>query len=267
MKKTTLLFIVFFFFFSFYIVYDNFIKKGFVFGHRYVYDINNFDTSSSDINLKAGKTLQFRFHNSYDDEISICELHVPKNYSKDKEIPIFVWFAPGNGSYSVKNVPALVDFDEYFILALPYLNNQLPRLAIQGGNIDQFWEYDKPMFEYVIDNIPNLSEDVRIAAGFSSGAHFVSSALDRDWIGFTDFFTGYIIHEGGGAPQMTYKGIKPFHKILITYGDSYNSYGKLVADMMKQVRKDITVYAVPNTKHELNSQSIEYIKEWINETF
>lgn len=82
MKKTTLLLIVFFFFFSFYIVYDNFIKKGFVFNDRYVYDINNFDTSSSDINLKAGKTLQFRFHNSYDDEISICELHVPKIIQK-----------------------------------------------------------------------------------------------------------------------------------------------------------------------------------------
>jgi len=267
MRGWRLLFLVFGSFFIFYFIYNTFIKKNYTFFKSYKYEINDFDTSSSTVSFDAGKTLRFEFHNSYDDEVSICELRVPENYSEDKQIPIFVWFAPGNGSYSVKNVPPFIDFDEYFVLALPYLDNQLPRIAIQNGYIDEFWDYDRPMFEYVIDLIPNLSEDIRIAAGYSSGAHFVGSALDRDWLGFTDFFTGYVIHEGGGAPDMTYKGIKPSHKILVTYGKSINSYGKLVADMMTQSHENISVYGIADTGHEINSQTISYIKNWIEENF
>lgn len=248
-------------FVSIYIVYENVIKDTFV------YDIKDFETASEDIDLKAGKTMQFRFHSSYGEDVSVCELKVPKNYSKDKPSPIFVWFAPGKGSYSVQKVPPFVDFDEYFVLALPYFKNQLPRLAIQGGFIDDFWDYNKPMFDYVIHNIPNLSKNKRIAAGFSSGAHYVGSGLDRNWDGFTNFFTRYVIHEGGGAPDMTYKGIKPSDKILLTYGDSSNGYGKVVEEFITRDHKNVTVYAVPNTGHEITPQTLEYIRGWIDYTF
>ena len=219
------------------------------------------------VEFKAGKTIQFEIKNPYNETTSICELRVPTNYSKNKETPIFVWFNHGGGSYNVKNVPEFVDFDEYFVLALPYLDNQLPRIAIKEGHIDELWEYDRPMLEYVINLIPNLHSNIKIAGGFSSGAHFVASGLDRDWEGFTDFFTGYIIHEGGYAPEMTYQGIQSSDDVLVTYGSSIDSYGKLVAEMMKQYHSNITEYAVPDTGHEITPQTIEYIRDWVDERF
>lgn len=233
-----------------------------------VYEINTSDPDAKEVKLKAGKTIKLKIHDSYTNQDSICELRVPENYSKLEPTPIFVWFSPGKGSSSISSVPHFVNFEDYFILALPYLDNQLPRLAIKDGTIDEFWDYDYTMLAYVINIIPNLSSNTRIAGGFSSGAHFVASGLDRDWAGFTDFFTGYIIHEGGYAPEMVYSGIKPSDKILVTYGASINSYGKLVAQMMSQEHKEnLTVYAVPDTGHEITTQTTEYIKNWLDENF
>lgn len=228
-----------------------------------VYEINDFEAKSTDIELKPGSTIQFKFQDTYEDTMRICELRVPENYSEDRLMPIFVWFSPGHGSYSVESVPSFVDFSEYFVLALPYLNNQLPRLAIRDGYIDDLWEYDKPMLEYVKTIIPNLSSSRRIAAGFSSGAHFVATGLDKDWEGFTDFFTGYVIHEGGYAPKMIFNGIEPSDKVLVTYGVNFDSSAKTVAQLIAQDRANVTVYGVPNTKHEITDETLKYVRAWI----
>jgi len=198
----------------------------------------------------------------------VCEMRIPENYKADKPVPLLVWFSPGGGSNSVGSVPHIVDFSEFLVVAIPYPNHKLPRLAVKAGKeqIDSFWEYEKPMLEYVRDIVPNISESVRIAGGFSSGAHLVGSGLDRDWLGFTDFFTAYIMHEGGYAPDMTYQGVKDKHKILITYGLQNNSYGRVVAREMKKAGINPTVKRLPHTGHNMSQESINAIREWVELT-
>lgn len=237
-------------------------------GFRYLgHNIIHHQEGNSIINFKPSSTIQFKINNPYNETISICELRVPENYKKDIEIPIFVWFGPGHGNNNIKNVPEFVDFKNFFILALPYLDNQLPKKAIKEGYIDEFWEYSHPMLEYVLNRIPNVSQNIRIVAGYSSGAHFIGSGLDRNWEGFTDYFTGYILHEGGYAPEMTYEGLYPLDEVLVTYGLKYDSPVKIVAELMMQNHKNTTTYALPNTGHEITPETIKYIRRWVEEKF
>lgn len=261
MKKLLIFLIVPIVFIGSFFMYTAFLQ------HTIVYEIENGEVKGQQIKLTVGKTLQFQLYDSYKDIKSVCELRVPENYSSNKPTPLLVWFSSGQGSHSIKDVPAFVDFKEYFVLALPYLNNQLPRLAIKQGSINAMWEYDKVMLDFVRTLIPNLSHNRRIAAGFSSGAHFVGAGLDLKWSGFTDFFTAYILHEGGYSPNMEYKGIKSTDKVLVTYGDAIRSYGKVVADAMVSKHLNIDVYAVPNTGHEINEATTLYVRNWIERTF
>ena len=41
------------------------------------------------VELKAGETIQFKINNPYNNTICICELRVPKNYSKEKQTTYF----------------------------------------------------------------------------------------------------------------------------------------------------------------------------------
>ena len=37
--------------------------------------------------------------------------------------------------------------------------------------------------------------------------------------------------------------------------------------MMKQEHENITEYEVPNTGHEITPQTVEYIRDWVDERF
>ena len=195
----------------------------------------------------------------------VCEIRIPENYKAETRVPLLVWFSPGGGSSSVASVPPVVDFSAFLIVAIPYPDHKLPRLAIDAGKkkIDSFWAYEKPILGYVKDLVPNISIETRIAGGFSSGAHLIGSGLDRDWSGFTDFFTAYVIHEGGYAPDMTYQGVQDSHKILITYGTQHKSYGRVVAREMQRAGVHPTVKKLPNTGHNMSQEAINTIRKWI----
>jgi len=225
------------------------------------------ETPTHPFQLIPGKTLRLSIPQflANDNKKRVCEVRIPESYRPEASVPILVWFGPGGGSSHVSSIPSIVDKTKFLLVALPYPDNRLPRLAIKAGHekIDEFWEYEKPMMEYIKDVIPNIHPTIRIAAGFSSGAHLVASGLDRDWNGFTDFFTAYILHEGGYSPDMKFRGVNSHHKILVTYGLQNDSYGRVVAREMKKSGVMPTVKKLGHTGHSMSQESIDAIKEWI----
>ena len=222
---------------------------------------------SNDISqLAPGKTLRLEVPQvlANDSKQRVFEIRIPEHYKPDDSIPLLVWFSPGNGSNSISSIPPIVDKTKFLLVAIPYPDNQLPRVAIEANTIDNFWDYEKPMLDYVKYMIPNIDPNIKIAAGFSSGAHLVGSGLDRNWIGFTDFFTVYILHEGGGSPSNTYQGAKSTHKILVTYGLQNNSYGQVVVVNMKKSGIVPDVIKLTNTGHTMSQESIDAIRGWVN---
>ncbi len=225
-------------------------------------------TERTGITLTPGSTLHLEVPQFYteDGKKRVCELHIPEQYRKDEPVPLLVWFSPGKGSSSLGSVPDIVDKSKFLVLALPYPDNKLPRLAVKAGKIDTFWAFEAPMLEYVRDLVPNISERVRIAGGFSSGAHLVGSGLDREWFGFTDFFTTYIMHEGGYSPSMKFQGVKEGDKLLVTYGLQNNSYGKVVVREMNKAGLHPTVKKLPHTGHNMSQEAIDSMREWVEYT-
>jgi hypothetical protein len=224
------------------------------------------ETSNDISQLAPGKTLRLEVPQALanDSKQRLFEVRIPEHYKPDDSMPLLVWFSPGGGSNSISSIPPIVDKTKFLLVALPYPDNQLPRVAIKSNTIDSFWEYEKPMLDYLKYMIPNIDTKIKIAAGFSSGAHLVGSGLDRNWIGFTDFFTIYILHEGGGSPSNTYQGVKSIHKILVTYGLQNNSYGQVVVLNMKKSGILPNVIKLPHTGHEMSQESIDAIKGWVD---
>lgn len=123
------------------------------------------------------------------------------------------------------------------------------------------------MLERVKLLIPNISETVRIVGGSSSGGHLIGSALDLEWPGFADYFTAFVLHEGGTSPNMTFQGVPEDAKVLVTYGGQ-STAKKWQAYFMEKFRaahEATTFIEIPNAGHGLNKEGKLAIQEWIVE--
>lgn len=196
-----------------------------------------------------------------------CEVRIPENYTESGRFPIFVWFSGGAGSFRVQAARDMVDFDKFIVVALPYPDGRLPRLGVRDGGIEDFWEFQYPMLQRVKAMIPNISEDVRIAAGLSSGGHLLGSAIDLNWPGFTDYFTAFALHEGGYAPHMTYTGISEATKVLITYGgkSKVKAWQSSFMAKFRAAHERTTYIEIPEAGHGLNDDGRKAIYQWIVE--
>jgi|GEM_PF-1797075 len=219
--------------------------------------------------LKAGTILTLDFPElgkMAKNQPTQCEIHIPASYSEGKVFPLLVWFNGGKGSHRVGSARGLVDFDQFVVAAIPYPDGRLPRLAVEDGKVDEFWEYQQPILEAIQKTVPNLSEAVRIAGGFSSGGHLVGSALDQNWKGFTDFFTAFVLHEGGTSPQMEYRGLRSKHKVLVTYGKQSTSleWQLYFNEKMKAAHRRAEFISIENCGHALNQNARSAIRGWID---
>lgn len=196
-----------------------------------------------------------------------CELSIPKNYDPANPVPLLVWFSGGKGSYRTSGANGLVDFDEFLVLALPYPDGRLPRLAVAAGEIDEFWEFQRPMLDRVMEMAPNICSKLRIAGGASSGGHLVGSALDQKWRGFCDYFTAFVLHEGGTSPNMTFSGTRSSHRILVIYGEvsTARQWQMFFINKIKEARGRMTFLEVPGAGHGLNGDGRRMIRKWIDD--
>lgn len=213
-------------------------------------------------------TLEFpELGNMAKEESARCEVRIPENYTETERFPIFVWFSGGKGSCKVSKASQMVDFDKFIVVALPYPDGRLPRLGVRDGGIEDFWEFQYPMLQRVTALIPNISETVRIAAGQSSGGHLLGSSIDLDWPGFTDYFTAFVLHEGGYAPHMTYQGITDATQVLVTYGENSKSKPWQESFMRKfKAAHDRTTYIeIPEAGHPITTAGKQVIHQWIEE--
>lgn len=229
---------------------------------------------SEEASLKPGEVLTLDFPelgNMAKGKPAQCQLRVPKNYDPRQPVPLLVWFSGGGGSHLVKSAGGIVDFDAFLVVALPYPNGRFPRLAVEAGadEINKFWEFLNPMVERVIELVPNISEDIRIAGGSSSGGHLVGSALDQKWRGFCDYFTGFILHEGGTSPEMEFSGTRSSHRILVIYGEKSvaRKWQSYFNERFEQARGRTSFIEVPGAGHGLNAAGKELIRGWVDENF
>lgn len=226
--------------------------------------------AESDV-LMPGQTITLDFHelgNMAKELPAECQLRLPDNYNATDRFPILVWFGGGGGSSDVGGARGIVDFKEFIVVALPYPDGRLPRLGVRDGGIEDFEVFHTAMLKRVLERVPNISEDVRIAAGSSSGGHLLGSALDLDWPAFTDYFTSYVLHEGGYAPSMTYRGVREGTEVLIISGGKSKSrpWQQSFQRKFREAYPSATFIEVAEAGHGLNDEGRSAIFEWINQS-
>lgn len=229
--------------------------------------VKNTETSATTAGAPIpGQIITLEFPNlppMADNQPSKCEIHIPSSYTADKTFPLFVWFGGGKGSFKVGGTKSLVDFDKFIVVALPYPEGRLPRIAVNEGKIDEFWEYLKPMLEEVKRTVPNISDKLRIAGGSSSGAHLTGSGISQKWKGFSDYFTAYVLHEGGYAPTKNYDAARR-KPVLVIFGEKSTAYGwqKGFNESIKNSRAKLTFIGIPEDGHGLSAEGRKRIREW-----
>ena len=196
-----------------------------------------------------------------------CEVSIPKTYDPAKPVPLLVWLGGGKGSHSVGGARGLVDFDRFVVVALPYPKGRLPRLAAEDGGavIDAHWAFARPMLERVAQVVPNIDPQRRLVAGTSSGGHLIAYGLDRGWPGFADYFTAFIVHEGGAKPLTPRLPGAKGKRLLVVYGEESESlsWRTWFNWHVERSGAEAKIVGVPRAKHGLNEDGKKVIREWI----
>jgi len=195
-----------------------------------------------------------------------CEVHIPKSYEAGRPVPLLVWFGGGKGSQHVAGAAGVVDFDRFVVVALPYPGGKLPRLAAQDGDVARHWEFQQVMMRKVTELIPNIDPRVRVVAGTSSGAHLIGSGLSLEWPGFVDYFTLFVLHEGGVAASNKYPGAKG-RRLLVIWGEESPAFKWQLLFNWRIGRADarVSYRSIPGAGHGLTPRGREMIRTWIEE--
>lgn len=221
--------------------------------------------------LAPGSILTFNFPElgeMHDKLPAACEVSIPKNYDPMKPVPLLVWFGGGKGSHQVGGARGLVDFDRFVVVALPYPNGKLPRLAAQDkGPVDAHWTFQRAMLNRVVERVPNIDPRLRLVAGTSSGGHLIAYGIDRGWPGFADFFNVFILHEGGAQPfTHRFPGAKG-KRLLVVYGEETDSltWRTWFNWQVEKSGAEATIIGIPGAGHGLNEDGRRVIRTWTDD--
>ena len=200
------------------------------------------------------------------DLTAACEVSIPKNYDPAKPVPLLVWFTGGKGSNRVAGANGLVDFDRFVVVALPYPNGHDMRTVIKEGGMETVRTYHQAMMARVVELLPNIDPRVRIVAGSSNGAHLIGTALSLEWAGFVDYFTLFVLHEGGSSASNKYPGAKD-KRLLVIWGEKSEAlkWQLLFNWRIGQPGAHVSYHSVPEAGHGLDARGRELIRAWITE--
>lgn len=212
-------------------------------------------------------TLEFPELGEMQDKLpAACEVSIPKAYDAAKPVPLLVWFGGGKGSHQVAGAKGIVDFDRFVVVALPYPSGRLPRIAGQEGDVAKHWAFQEVMLRKVAELVPNIDPAVRVVAGTSSGAHLIGNGLSLEWPGFVDYFTLFVLHEGGYAASNKYPGAKD-KRLLIIWGENSEvlKWQVLFNWRIGQPGARVSYHSVPEAGHGLDARGRGMIRAWIEE--
>lgn len=203
----------------------------------------------------------------HDQKPAACEVHIPASYDAAKPVPLLVWFGGGKGSSSVGGANGLVDFDTFVVAALPYPDGNFPRLAAKEGKVDGYWDFHRVMLDRIRQLVPNIDPRLRLVAGTSSGGHYIAYGIDRAWPGFADYFTTFVIHEGGAQPLTPGIPNAKGKHLLVVHGEESTSivWRGWLNWNLHLGGADATYIGVPKAGHGLNADARNVIRGWIDE--
>lgn len=196
------------------------------------------------------------------------QIRIPENYKADQPVPLILFMAGGEGSENCDGASAFVDPQNYILVAFPYSKKYpSPMKACIAGQTDELIAFQKPMLERLKLLVPNSDPLNRVVVGTSNGAHSIAVASCDGWDEFTDFFSAYVMHEGGGSKSGNFKALKRKDVYVMMGADSTNrAFAEGIAKAVEKSNPRVETYATPGEGHGIGDKSREAAKAWIEKT-
>lgn len=196
------------------------------------------------------------------------EVSIPAGFDPARPTPLLVWISGGFGSHSVSGARGLVDFDKYVVVALPFPDGRSPVHAAKAGELEGHRELALTLLDRVRELLPNLDPRVRYVAGTSNGGHLIGYAIDQAWPGFANYFSHFVIHEGGASPLTHRMPAARDKRILFVYGEESPSliWCTWFAWNLEQSKAAATIVGLPGSGHGFDAPSRARVREWIAST-
>lgn len=192
---------------------------------------------------------------------------------KDKTKPVFVLFHGTGGNE--KDLISLAETinPDYSILSLRGNVNEngllrfFIRKAMNDIDLDNLQENTEKAIDFLKSAYQEfgLSNQKKIALGYSNGANFIAAIEQND----TSLFDGVIISHGNlYLPKPLLK--HPELKVLVTMGDNDRMIPPIKTRHMAQQfldnGSDVTLYSHSNG-HRLTRDEVESMKKWVETSF
>jgi pimeloyl-ACP methyl ester carboxylesterase len=196
------------------------------------------------------------------------EVNIPASYDPARPSPLLVWIAGGGGSHLVEGARGVVDFERFVVAALPFPEGRSVLQAGKKGELAGHRELMLVLLERLRDRLPNLDPRARYVAGTSNGGHLIAYAIDGAWPGFADYFTHFIIHEGGAKPLTHRLPAARDKRILFVYGEESSSlvWSTWFAWNLGQAGAAATIVGLPGSGHGFDASARAAVRDWISAT-
>lgn len=201
-------------------------------------------------------------------EAATCKVRIPDNYDPAKPVPLLVWINGGKGSNAPGGGLPMVDLKNFAVAALPYPgNNPTPRDALNEEKIGPIFDYHRPMLEEIRKLLPNLDEKVRIAAGFSNGAHLIGTAIETGLTEYVDFFNAFVIVEGGAKSSSAKTKLRGKYAYLAWGTDAAKrgskDYMQTMVGGVEDAKLEVTISEMEGEGHAFPETEKAKVKGWI----
>lgn len=162
----------------------------------------------------------------------------------------------------------MVDLKNFAVAALPYPgNNPTPRDALNEEKIGPIFDYHRPMLEEIRKMLPNLDEKVRIAAGFSNGAHLIGTAIETGLTEYVDFFNAFVIVEGGAKSSSAKTKLRGKYAYLAWGTDAAKrgskDYMQTMVGGVEDAKLEVTISEMEGEGHAFPETEKAKVKGWI----
>lgn len=193
------------------------------------------------------------------------QIRIPENYKADQPVPLALFLGGGAGSDNCDALNSFVDSKDYILVAFPYSKAySSPMKAYHAGHSKELIAFQKPMLERLQALVPNSDPDHRVVIGTSNGAHSIGVASCDGWDEFTDFFSAYVLHEGGGSQSGNFKNLKR-KNVYVMMGDSSpnKAFAESIARSVEKSNSKAETYSAPGEGHGMGDDSRRAAKAWI----
>ncbi len=193
------------------------------------------------------------------------QIRIPENYDSDKLSPIALYLGGGEGNDKCDPLNQFVDRNEWILVAFPYPSSApRPLDAYRDGKSDDLISFQEPMLERLQAILPNTDPERRVVIGSSNGAHMIGIASCDGWKEFVDYFSGFVLHEGGGSKSRDFSALRRKKVILLMGAKSEGfEFAEGIEDRLKKARVKAEIFVADEEGHGMGNASRETIKNWI----